>query len=187
MPGSRSVPMPPIDLKLLSIRRHAADEIGPLHRIIAECGIDMQRCYGLAHWVPPYPIETMRENATKYHVYGVYHLAEVVGTFTIGTSGWKHNHQFWNNPNHRPLYLTKFATRPSYQGGGIGSWCIKKVEDIARDWECQAVRFDAIARHVKLIRFYENLGYLAKGRQVVKDWCKREWEIVCFEKVLAGG
>jgi GNAT superfamily N-acetyltransferase len=177
--------MPTIDPNLLSLIQYSPAEIDPLHDIVADCGEDMLRRYGLTHWVPPFPIETMRRNAKEHFVYGIHNGAEVIGTFTVSESGWKHDDRFWENPAHKPLYLSKLAIRPKYQGHGVGRWCIKEVEKIAHIWESQAIRFDAIARHDKLIQFYQNLGYLARGTQIVTDMYGRDWEIVYFEKILA--
>jgi GNAT superfamily N-acetyltransferase len=178
--------MSAIDLNSLSLIRYIPSEVELLHKIVAECGEDMERRYGLTHWVPPYPIETMRKNAKELYVYGIHNGNEIIGTFTVGTHGWKRDDQFWANPTHKPLYLGKLAIRPLYQGSGVGSWCLRRVEKIAHEWDCQAIRFDAIAQHTKLVLFYQNLGYLIRGTQCVMDWCNREWEIVYLEKVFAG-
>jgi GNAT superfamily N-acetyltransferase len=150
----------------------------------------MKQRFGLTHWYPPYPIETMRRNAEELHVYGVHRPNEagsvdVVGTFTVGTHGWKYDDRLWTNPGDRPLYLGKLAIRPQLQGQGIGAWCMQKVEELAGEWNCQAVRFDAIAGHIPLIRFYKNLGYCERGTQIIRDWRGLEWEIMYLEKLLA--
>lgn len=173
-----------------SIERYYPDEIDVLYSIIEECGLDMKKRFDLAHWCPPYPIETMRINAEQNNVFGVLRLRgedapEVVGTFTIGATGWKYDSMLWENPNHHPLYLGKLAIRPKYQGQGIGSWCMAKIEKLARHWGCQAIRFDAITHHSILLQFYQNLGYTPRGNRCVQDWLTREWEITYFEKVLA--
>jgi GNAT superfamily N-acetyltransferase len=178
--------MSAIESASLSIHRYAPAEVEALQRIIAECGEDMLRRYGLAHWVPAYPLEAMRRNALERFVYAVQAGKEVIGTFTLGTDGWKHDDKYWANPAHKPLYLTKLAIHPKAQGCGIGSWTVGKIEEIAREWKCEAIRFDAIAKHIKLVLFYQKLGYLERGRQVVTDALEREWEIVYLEKVLAG-
>ena len=145
-------------------------EIDPLHQIIAEFGEDMKQRYGLTHWTPPYPIETMRKNAKELRVYVVHIGNDIVGTFTVGSHGWKYKSQLWINLKYRPLYLEKLAVLPQYQGCGIGAWCVRKVEEMAHAWGCQAIRFDAIAQHTKLILFYRCLGYSMRGIQKIRDW-----------------
>ncbi len=179
-----------LDIPLFLVR-YAPERVDRLHDIVAECGVDMHRRYGLSHWFPPYPIETMRRNAQEMHVYGIHRPAddgrsEPVGTFTVGTGGWKHDDSVWSDLSHRPLYLHKLAVRPEQQGRGIGRWAVQQVERIAWEWDCQTVRFDAIARHVALIQFYRNLGYRTRGTQVVPDWRGLEWEIMYLEKVITG-
>ncbi len=176
----------------LFLVRYAPNQVDVLHSIVTECGIDMKRRFGLTHWAPPYPIETMRRNAEELNVYGVHRPAiaggvEVVGTFTVGTHGWKYDDSLWTNPGDQPLYLGKLAVRPQFQGQGVGGWCMQQVEDLAREENCQAVRLDAIAGHVPLIRFYKNLDYLERGTRTVQDWRGLEWEIMYLEKLLAVG
>jgi GNAT superfamily N-acetyltransferase len=178
----------------LTIVRCAPEEVEPLHAIVAECGKDMKRRFNLAHWDPPYPLETMRRHAAEINVYGVRCKTpgrddELVGTFTAGSHGWKYDDRLWADPSQPAFYLGKLAVRPCYQGQGIGRWCMQRVESLARVSNCTTVRFDAIAAHIKLILFYKNLGYLERGTRLITDWRGLEWEIVYLEKCLeaAGG
>jgi GNAT superfamily N-acetyltransferase len=68
---------------------------------------------------------------------------------------------------------------PEYQGRGIGTWCMRRVERLARGAGCVAVRLDAYERYAELLRFYEKLGYRRKGTIYWKDL-----GTVCFEKQL---
>jgi GNAT superfamily N-acetyltransferase len=159
----------------LSIIKYDPADINALHRIVTDCGADIKNRYGLTHWFPPYPIDVMRKNAKELDVYGVHCGVEPIGTFTVGTHGWKYDDALWADPTHKPLYLGKLAILPQYQGNGIGSWCVK-----------QAVRFDAIAKHTRLVSFYRKLAYAERGQTTTVDWRGVEWEIVYFEKILAG-
>ncbi len=177
------------DFSILSIHRYDADQVYALHEIIAECGEDMKQRYGLVHWSPPYPIETMRRHACELNVYGVHqrngHGEQVIGTFTVGQHGWNYDNRLWASAQHRPLYMGKMAIRPAYQQQGLGKWCVGKVEEFARAWNCQAVRFDAVAQHTRLIQFYQHLGYHVRGTRPIVDWRGLEWEIVYLEKIVA--
>jgi GNAT superfamily N-acetyltransferase len=180
--------MTAFDLSTLRIIRYEPDQVHILHEIITECGDDLKQRYGLIHWSPPYPIDHLRRNACDLNVYGVHHQnghgEQVIGTFTVGQRGWTYDDRLWSSPEHRPLYLGKLAIRPTYQGQGLGKWCVHKVEEFAQAWKCQVVRFDAIAQHTRLIQFYQNLGYHVRGTRPIVDWRGLEWEIVYFEKVL---
>ena len=172
----------------LLIIRYPPEQIEALYQIIVDCGEDMRKRFGLTHWAPPYPIEKMRHNAEEIKVYGVHQLGKgknnLVGTFTAGTHGWKYEKSLWKNAKHKPLYLGKLAVRPQYQGSGIGRWCVQKVEQLAHYWGCQVVRFDAIAKHKKLIQFYRNIGYIQRGTRPVIDWYGIEWDVIYFEKII---
>jgi GNAT superfamily N-acetyltransferase len=180
--------MTPTDYSTLSIIRYEADQVHILHEIISECGEDLKRRFGLIHWSPPYPIEYMRRNACELNVYGIHqhneHGEQVIGTFTVGQHGWTYDERLWASPQHRALYLGKLAIRPMYQRQGLGKWSVRKVEEFAQAWNCQAVRFDAIAQHTQLIQFYQSLGYHVRGTRPIVDWRGLEWEIVYLEKVL---
>jgi GNAT superfamily N-acetyltransferase len=144
----------------------------------------MARRFGLTHWCPPYRIEMMQEHAVDRNVHAVYEDNKLVGTFTTGTHGWKYSDNLWTNRDCRALYLGKLAILPSRQSQGIGTWCMQQVEQQARQLGCQAVRFDAITAHTKLINYYKKLNYESRGDITVKDWLKRDWVITLFEKVL---
>jgi GNAT superfamily N-acetyltransferase len=180
--------MTTLDPSTLRVIHYEPDQVHILHEIIAECGEDMKQRYGLVHWSPPYPLDFLRRNACKSNVYGIHqtngHGEQVIGTFTLGQQNCDYDDSLWANPQHRPLYLGKLAIRPEYQGKGLGKWCVRKVEEFAQAWKCQAIRFDAIAQHTRLLHFYQNLGYHVRGTRSIVDWRGLEWEIVYFEKVL---
>jgi GNAT superfamily N-acetyltransferase len=139
----------------------------------------------LIHWLPPYSLEAMREHAVTRRVHAIQADSTLVGTFTTGTHGWKYDEHIWADRNHRALYLGKLAIRPSLQGAGIGSWCLDQVERQARDSGCQAVRFDAITAHTRLVGFYLKRGYTPRGPQQVIDPLDRRWDVTALEKILA--
>src|SRR5947209_3470721 len=65
-------------------RRVAAEEIEPLHAIVAACGLDLERRFGFSHWVPPWPLDRMREEARERSVFAIEEAGVAIGTFTVG-------------------------------------------------------------------------------------------------------
>ena len=62
-------------------------QTGALHDLLRLAGEDVQRRYGLSHWVPPYPLRLFQQSAVERCVYGVGDAQErVLATFTLGDS-----------------------------------------------------------------------------------------------------
>lgn len=173
----------------LSIRKINAEEVEPLHSILSKCGKDMQARFGLSHWIPPYPLELMHKSAQERDVYAVYDGVELVATFTTGAAPppyyltipglW----QSWDAAGEPALYLNRLAVLPEFQGRGIGTWCMKKIERLAQAEGCRAVRFDAYDKHLKLLEFYDRLGYHRRGSFIFESPRRGVTGMVCYEKL----
>jgi GNAT superfamily N-acetyltransferase len=108
----------------LHIQKVGPTEVEPLHEILRLCGLDMRSRLGLAHWIPPYPLELMRKSVEERSVYAVYNDDQLVSTFTVGTqpptyyrtiSGvW----EAWDAGGEPALYLNRLAVLPEFQGQG---------------------------------------------------------------------
>lgn len=48
-------------MRTLEIRRIGPDEVEVVHDILRQCGEDMRDRSGLTHWIPPYPLNLMRQ------------------------------------------------------------------------------------------------------------------------------
>ena len=168
----------------LTLVKYDPQQVDILYQIIVVCGEDLFQRHGLTHWRPPYPIETMRKNAAELDVYGVHYGTSVVGTFTVGSTGWRHDSSHWLNPAHKPLYLNKLAVLPAWQGHGWGRWCMQQVERLAYERGCKAVRFDAITGNLPLHAFYRGLGYQERAALTVKDAYGVPTDVLFFEKIL---
>lgn len=161
-----------------------------VHEILRLCGLDMQQHLGLSHWVPPYPLEKLRQDAEKRQVYAVVHAKQEIATFTLGTA-LPMSYQkipaileMWNNPRPRALYINHLAILPSFQGRGLGRRCMQAIEDMATDQGCDVLRLDAYSKHTGLQSFYPKLGFRNVGHFVF--WSERhgEAETTCYEKLL---
>jgi hypothetical protein len=58
---------------------------------------------------------------------------------------------------------------------------MRQVDAIAQDRGYPYIRFDAVASHPKLIKFYSRLGYRQCGELMVRD----PLAVMCFEKALS--
>jgi hypothetical protein len=76
---------------------------------------------------------------------------------------------------------------PEEQGKGIGCWCMKEIERLAKLKGVSAIRFDALIKHKLLIKFYHcKLNYDICGMIEKNDpWQdNKKWELLVFEKLI---
>ena len=142
------------------IKEVKSEEIAIVHEIIKKCGERLKFEFGLSHWDPPYPIQLLRKDAKEKNVYAVTMGEQTLATFTVSTRPLPYYFpELWLHPNQKAVYVSHLAVLPERQGKGIGSWCMREIEQIAISWDCQAVRLDAYERYNKLLEFYDKLGY----------------------------
>ena len=174
---------------MLAIRRVSPEEIEPLQEILQKCGLDMQRRFGLGHWMPPYPLDALRKSAEERNVYAVHDGDALVGTFTTGTQPPSYYltipgvQEAWDTSGEPALYVNRLAVLPELQGRGIGTWCMKTMERLARAEGCRAVRFEAYDKHLELLEYYDRLGYHRRGAFTFNTRLYGETGMVCFEKL----
>lgn len=75
--------------------------------------------------------------------------------------------------------IHRLMVSPTWQGRGLGQWCMAIAEQRAARAGCATMRLDAFTGNPRAIRLYERLGYRAAG--VVHF---RTGEFTCFEKAL---
>jgi GNAT superfamily N-acetyltransferase len=160
-----------------------ASDVEASHRILAECGLDLEMRFGLSHWVPAYPLHLLHEQAAQGHVYEVTARDKgVIATFTLSREAPPYYGAIQWSPDGEPgVYVSRLAVMPAYQGLGVGRSCLQWIESDAAAGEARSVRLDAYTRHEELLRFYRNLSYTERGKY---EW--REHPLTCFEKVLDG-
>ena len=167
------------------VRITSPEEVCAAQEIIRLCGEAMRDRFGLEHWIPPYPLECLQQDALKKAVYAVEDAGARIGTFTVGTQGIDYlPGDFWADPAASALYLSKLAILPDRQERGLGTWCVAQVEALAAAQGCTVIRFDAIAAHSALLRFYERLGYVERARIPVTDLQGRTQKVAVFEKTV---
>jgi len=183
-----------LHLPELIIRQLADDEVDDAYALLVECGIWLDKTYGLKHWSPPYKKEVMESHAREHFLFSVTTISDkgderLVGTFTVGTKCWIPYFadvpvDTWRDREGIPMYLGKLAVSPSEHNRGIGKALMKKVDEIAKEKGCSSIRFDAIEKVPGLRQFYEGVGYNVMGKVSAKDAKGAMNELLLFEKVL---
>lgn len=169
---------------LRAIRAGPADA-ERLHELLARCGRHLHRTRGFANWdPPPVTLEQFRADIGAREVHAVYDGADLVATFTLGMRAVVPDADVrWQAPE-PALYLNRLAVAPERQGAGIGRWCTLRIERLARERGCRAVRLDALRDNRPLREFYHRRGYVECGER-----SHHGWSFSCLEKPLepAGG
>ncbi|HKG95779.1 MAG TPA: GNAT family N-acetyltransferase [Gemmatimonadaceae bacterium] len=164
-------------LRAECVAPEGAEEV---HALLAACGRHMAEARGFRNWEVPYPLERLRRDAAERELYGVRREpgGGLLATYTLALEpAVPYAPGFWGDgPVARALYLNRLAVHPDAQGDGLGGWCMRRVEERARELGCEAVRFDVLAANAALRTFYERLGYSPRGMRTHGGW-----EFACYE------
>lgn len=170
----------------LTMQKVTPEQVDALHAILERCGLDMQAKFGLNHWIPAYPLHLMQKDAREKSIYAVREGERIIATFTVGLQAPSYYAaSVWQNPGAKALYVNRLAVLPDCQGNGIGTWCMRAIEQLALAEGCCAVRLDAYDEHMKLHEFYRRLGYQERGEARVMTKLYGETGAIYFEKVVA--
>jgi GNAT superfamily N-acetyltransferase len=159
-------------------RRLLSDEVGAAHAIVAACGRALTEL-GYRNWDPPIALDKMRADATNDEVWIVEEEGAAVATFTLAATPPKPWPREIFDPEAPALYVNRLAVVPSRWRGGLGRACMQEVEGLARARGLGVVRLDVFRGNAEVRRFYERLGYVARG-----DWDGGDVPLTCFEKEL---
>ena len=137
-------------------------------RILHACGKDMGRKYDLHHWDNPWfkTLIIVASSSLKNRVFVVEINNKAVATYQT-------------KAEQSTLYFEKLAVLPSESGKGIGSLCLRLIEEEARAKRCAKVQMDVYSKSSHAIGFYEKHGYKNAG---VNKTLK--YDVVCMEKEL---
>ena len=120
--------------------------------ILNACGKDMAKKYDLHHWDNPYlkSLVIVGLCALKNDIYLFYANEKPVATFMTKVQG-------------DSLHFEKLGTLPSEAGKGIGSMCMAKIEEVAKNAGCKKVVMEVYEPSQHALSFYEHKGYKAVG------------------------
>lgn len=127
-------------------------KLNAVARILNACGKDMANKYDLHHWDNPFIKSLIIVGLCdlKNEIYLLYDENKPVATFMTKCIG-------------NDLHFEKLGTLPSESGKGIGSYCMNKIEEMAKDSGCRKVVMEVYEPSKHALAFYEHKGYTAVG------------------------
>jgi GNAT superfamily N-acetyltransferase len=148
--------------------------------VLRACGKDLKVRFGFTHWDPPIPKENFDQDVADGKVYSIFDEKQLIATITASPEPLEYfTFELWSNPTMKAMYVNHLGVLPEHQGKGVGTWCMKKVEELALSENCAAMRLDAYVKNKYTVKFYDNLGY--ERREVIMYG---EIQLLCFEKLL---
>lgn len=143
-------------------------KISRVSAILNDCGKDMADKYGLHHWDNPYvkSLLIVELCALRNSVYLLFKSNRPVAAFMTRVQG-------------EELHFEKLGTLPAESGKGIGSICMRKIEEIAKRQGCKKVVMEVYEPSKHAISFYLHKGYRMAG---IKDTLK--YKVIKMEKSI---
>ena len=146
--------------------------IDQVYAILAAAGAYMVEVFDLHHWEEPYPKEAIARDTETKQVYLAKEGDAFAATFTLSD---KTIRAFADNPDAGAMYLSKFSVAPGIMKGGVGSACIRYLEQLCREQNKTKVRLDVYNKSEHAIKFYLKMGY---------ETVATAPEVLCMEKAL---
>lgn len=123
-----------------------------VNNILFDCGKDMANKFDLHHWenshFKNFIIIAMCE--LKNTVYLVTDKGDPIATFQTKKIG-------------KMMRFEKLASLPQNSGKGVGTFCIKKIENIAKEAGCDKVCMEVYSPSQHALDFYLHRGYIVCG------------------------
>ncbi len=123
-------------------------------RILKKCGDDMYSNYKLSHWKNSYfkTFLIVVYTALKHTVYGVLDETDnMIATFQTSRRG-------------EGLHFSKLAVSPEVSGKGIGSYCLSKIEALAKEKGLTCLKCEVYDKSKHAYDFYIKRGFIESGR-----------------------
>ena len=144
----------------LSHRMGERSDARSVRRVRQLAADDLTTRFGRGHWTGVSSLPTLRKHARAKQLHVVELDGEIVATFTLSPRKISFYRKDWfANPDGTALYLTNMAVRPDVQRRGVGRWIMSRIEDLAQESGCGAVRFDAYDANAGAGEFYRKCGY----------------------------
>jgi GNAT superfamily N-acetyltransferase len=89
----------------------------------------------------------------------------------IGAALWFFAYFTWVG---KSLYLDDLYVKPAFRGKGIGSMLLRKVFEVARDEDCQRLRWQVLDWNTPAIDIYRNAGATISSEWLNCDFLKED-------------
>lgn len=136
---------------MIKITKASVEDVNKIYNNIKQCADDMAK-NGLKHWIPYYSVDNIRKDILNNNVFLVNYEDNNIGNFILIS-------------NDNELYISKFAIIPSYENKGIGSKCLRFIEDYAKQNRFKSIKLDVYDKSAGAIIFYQKNGYKIIGEK----------------------
>lgn len=166
---------------ILRLQAVDAQDLPVMYALLVLCGEHMHRTLGLSHWYPFRPYDIFLKQIDVNEVYAIYSDEILAGTFALNPQPRPYYQApMWAQPEARAMYFGLFGVLPAFQKQGIGRWAMQQADALAQVKGYTALRFDAVEKHPKLLKFYDGLGYERRGVLSFPQYS----DAVCYERVF---
>ena len=158
------------------------EEFDAAHGILVSAA-DWLTAKGIRQWTTAYPKELYRAHQAKGWNYGLLCEGELAAILTLSfeaPSDWSHctgMEPTW--------WLSKLATAPTHRGRGLGARAVREALGVLARKGVHRAYLDCVHGDGALVRFYEELGFGALERRVLK-FTTGEFDMVLMSSVVGG-
>lgn len=144
----------------LSMHRIRIMDIPTVQALLEDCAATLRVRYGMGQWGIATTARQIERTMVDRQVMLVHYLGVCVATFTIMRTppSWYPIDRF-NDPTAKATYLTNVCVMPSFQGRGVGRWCINKAREIAQRQDATVLRSDVYTEITEAVHFANNIGF----------------------------
>ena len=150
---------------MIKITKANMEDANKIYNNIKQCADDMAK-KGLEHWIPYYSENSIKEDILNNNVFLVNFEDNNIGNFILIA-------------NNNELYISKFAIIPNYENRGIGTKCLKFIEDYAKQNRYELIKLDVYDKSVGAIKFYQKNGY-----KIIGEKPTRRFKVKIMQKEL---
>lgn len=163
-------------MEFIKITPQDQQQIEAVYSVLKASGTYMVETFGLMHWANPYSREKIAQDIEQKDVYIVRNDDGYLATFMLSEDT---SYYFQDIPDKDAVYLSKLAVNPDVVSSGIGTACMKFIEETCRQNHKTKVRLDVYDKSVQAVNFYLKMGY---KELFLKD--TTNFRVICMEKEL---
>lgn len=139
-----------------------------VNNILFDCGKDMAVKYDLHHW-----------DNSHLKNFIIIVICELKNTVYLVTDNEMPIATFQTRKVGKVMHFEKLASSPKNSGKGVGSFCMNKIEGIARKAGCERVSMEVYSPSQHALEFYLHRGYVVCGNTKTIKYAE-----IKMEKVL---